>query len=113
MATPETRGKETATVLRKTLKRLVWATVVLYLCLAAVVIKVYLDGKSTTESLCAFRTDLVQRVVQSNQFLKEHPNGTPGIPVKTITDSITNQTRTVLSLKDISCDTAVPEFKAP
>lgn len=111
--TPLKEGKTTAEVLRSSLRRLVLATAVLYVVLFGVGLKVYLDGKSTTESLCAFRADLTGRILQSTQFLKDHPNGTLGIPAKTILDGISNQQRTVLALKDLNCHGLDSEIVAP
>lgn len=107
MATPppETRGLETATVLRKSLRRLAIATTVLYLVLIAGGLKVYFDARNTTRALCTLRDDLTRRVQASTQFLKDHPNGIEGITPKLVLDGIANQTRTIKSLEGLSCDT--------
>lgn len=112
--TPENGGKETtstADILRKTLRRLTIATVVLYLALGGVALKIYLDGRTTTKALCSLRTDLTNRVLASIQFLKDHPQGIEGIPVKVIIDGISNQSRTIVALKDLSCDEPAVEIK--
>lgn len=100
---PETRGLGTAAVLRKSLKRLVWATVLLYVVLFAIGLKVYLDGRNTTKALCTLRTDLQVRVNSSIDFLSEHPEGIPGISPKMIRDGIENQQRTISALQGLDC----------
>lgn len=109
MSIPET-GKEVAVTLNRSLRGLIIATIVLYLVLAVGGILVYSQGRTTTQALCTFRDDLTLRVVNSIKFLKEHPNGIPGIPPRTILEGIQNQQRTILALKELSCDTDIPEL---
>jgi hypothetical protein len=71
------------------------------LCVVAVV--GFLANQQATDSLCALRADLQTRVATSKQFLKEHPNGIPGIPAKTFRDGIKNQERTIRALSGLSC----------
>lgn len=116
--TPAKGGKTVAESLQTSLRHLAWATIALYLLLFGAGVKVYLDGRATTKALCTFRADLAQRAVTATQFLKEHPNGTPGIPAKTILESISNQQRTILALKDLDCSripvvVPTPTPKAP
>lgn len=96
-------GMTVAEALQKSLHRLSIATVVLALLLLGGGVKVYLDGRATTKALCTFRADLAQRAVTATQYLKDHPNGAPGIPAKTILEGISNQQRTILALKDLDC----------
>lgn len=105
--TPDT-GETTAGALRRALRRLAIATVVLYVILIAGGIKVWSDNKHTTETLCEFRADLETRVVGSILFLREHPGGIAGISSKTIVDQITNQQRTIAALADLNCDSSTP-----
>lgn len=61
------------------------------------------DNTTTTLALCALKEDLQRRVKTGRDFLAAHPNGIPGIPVKTIKDGITNQQRTIDSLRILKC----------
>lgn len=97
-------GRTTAEVLRTSLRRLALATIFLYVILIAAGLKVYLDQRSTTKALCTLRADLSQRVADSLEFLRDHPDGIPGVPVKTLVDSITNQQQTIRSLSDLDCN---------
>lgn len=99
----------TQDVLRRSLRRLMIATAVLYFMLVAGGLKVYLDSRNTTQTLCSLRQDLEVRVAGSIKFLQENPNGIPGVPVKTIAEQIANQQRTIDALKNLDCDTTIPE----
>lgn len=103
MTTPETRGNETATALRKGLRNLYIATAVLYLAFIGWGLKVYFDGQETRAALCTYRDDLQSRVTSNTEFLKEHPNGIPGVPTKVLVDSIANQQRAINSLTELNC----------
>jgi hypothetical protein len=61
--------------------------------------------------LCTFRSDLQVRVQNSRDFLKQHPNGIPGIPASVLKNSIDNQRLTLSSLKTLPC--AGVETKPP
>ena len=54
-------------------------------------------------ALCILRSDLQTRVDTSIAFLKEHPDGIPGIPAATLQQSIDNQQRTILALQLLEC----------
>lgn len=105
-APPEERreAKTTATQLRRSLRYLTAATLVLALVLLGAGIKVYLDGRDTKDALCTLRFDLATRALAATAYLKEHPNGAPGIPAKQVLESIYNQQRTIVALKDLNCD---------
>jgi hypothetical protein len=60
-------------------------------------------NRSTT-ALCALRHDLERRVSDGERFLAEHPRGIPGIPAKTLRQSITGQRRTVGVLRIVQCN---------
>ena len=113
---PATRGLETATVLRKTLRLLVIATVLLYLAVFGTGYYVYTIAQSNTKGLCALRTDAESRVDQSKQFLKEHPQGIPGISAEQLKRSTDNSKRTIAALESVRCppppDLNVPEKTA-
>lgn len=57
----------------------------------------------TTVAVCELRADLERRVRSSTRFLQEHPDGIPGIPARTIRDSLENQQRTISALRDLKC----------
>lgn len=61
------------------------------------------QGHSVHAAVCVFRADLEKRVETSKQFLKEHPNGIPGIPASLIKNSIENIQKTIDSLKRLDC----------
>ena len=61
------------------------------------------NAEQTRGALCALRADLERRSVTSRAFLREHPNGIPGISAKVIRDGIRNQERTVRALAGIDC----------
>lgn len=63
----------------------------------------YTDMRNTTNSLCALRDGLESRVAESEQFLKAHPNGIPGISKQDITRSIVNQKLTISALSALNC----------
>jgi hypothetical protein len=61
------------------------------------------ETQRTTQALCALRGDLERRVVSSQDFLVEHPNGVLGISAKVIRDGIANQQRTIDALSALKC----------
>jgi len=100
--------------LNRGLRVLTVATVVLYLVLATIGVVGYLDGAhrraeiaeladKTHAALCVFVDDLERRVEISEQFLKDNPNGIPGISDETIQTSIDNQLRTIDTLSGLGC----------
>lgn len=93
----------TADSLRRTLKKLVIATAILYLAMAGIAIYIYRVSQDNAEGLCAFRNEAQQRVDQSKAYLKKHPNGTKEIPAGIIKTGIHNAEQTVKALSGISC----------
>lgn len=89
--------------IKRTLRLLVAATVVLYVVLGTVVFLNYRSSDTTNDALCALRGDLERRVEQSQQFLIEHPNGVGGIPAATIRQGLVNQQHTIHALRKLSC----------
>jgi hypothetical protein len=61
------------------------------------------DAQQTRSALCVLRSDLERRVVSSQEFLREHPRGIPGISAKAIRDAAANQQRTIDALSSIDC----------
>jgi hypothetical protein len=61
-------------------------------------------AEQTISALCTFRSDLERRVETSVQFLKDNPDGIPGLSAEAIQTSINNQQRTVDALADLPCE---------
>lgn len=100
--------------LRKTLRRLVVMTVVLYMALAGFGVYFYIAVATTARrvevtaeinrvALCALQHDLELRVAASREFLEENPEGINGITPSFIRDGIENQQRTIAVLGVVDC----------
>jgi hypothetical protein len=112
---PMTPGAAVAVVeIKKALRIVEIATVVLILLMMTLFIIGYADSTSqrdaieqtSTQShtaLCSFVGDLERRVETSEEFLRDHPNGIPGLSVEVIRTSLANQRQTILSLSDLKC----------
>lgn len=85
------------------LKVLRWATIVLAAGLILAMGYVYVQQQRTTNALCAFKNDLINRRIQATGFLKTHPKGAFGFTPAQIQQSVDNYTRTVDALDPISC----------
>jgi hypothetical protein len=59
------------------------------------------QGARTHTGVCRLRDDLRVRVENSEEFLREHPDGIPGLPAKVIQTGIDGQKRTIRSLRVI------------
>lgn len=103
-----------AAQIKGALRRLVFATVIIYAVLAGLIAFVAVNeaarrdelsrvALSTNHALCVLRSDLEQRVADSAQFLLDHPNGFGGISAATIQQGIDNQQRTIDALSDLRC----------
>lgn len=53
------------------------------------------DGRQAHSALCALNQRNIDRIATSRQFLREHPEGIPGIPAKLIQDGIKSDQSTV------------------
>lgn len=60
-------------------------------------------SQDVKEGLCALRQDAERRVILGDQFLKENPNGIPGISVDSLRRSIKNSKETANSLAHLNC----------
>jgi hypothetical protein len=89
--------------IRKTLRLLVVATVVLYLFVIVVSGLAFSNSQRTEDALCAVRGDLEGRVEGSQDFLHEHPNGFAGISPAVIREGLQNEQHTIDALGSISC----------
>jgi hypothetical protein len=61
------------------------------------------EGSETHDGVCALIADLELRTDGTRLFLKEHPQGTAGIPASTLRESLHNQERTIDALSVVSC----------
>jgi hypothetical protein len=63
----------------------------------------YLVARNNRDSLCSLKADIQLRFVTGKQFLKDHPNGIPGITAETLRQSVRNQKATLDSLSGLDC----------
>ena len=70
------------------------------------------DGDEAHDALCVLKLDLERRVGTSRQFLKDNPQGIPGIPPQVIRNGIRNQQATIDSLDKLDCQPP-PEGATP
>ena len=100
--------------LQRGLRALVIATVTLYIVLLVVGIYFFVDSsnrrteleevaRSTNGALCSLRADMERRVAASEDFLKDNPNGIPGISNEDIQTALANQKRTIDALGNLDC----------
>jgi hypothetical protein len=61
------------------------------------------QSKDTNAALCTLRNDLQIRVNQTEEFLRENPDGLPGIPRAALDQSLTNQRNTIKALEQLEC----------
>lgn len=95
--------KEVLKSMRRTLRVLTVAVLVLLTLVVGLAAKTYVENNRTTKALCALRTDLEARVENSRDFLNKNPNGIPGIPAETLLVTIEGQERTIRALSSLSC----------
>lgn len=74
--------------------------------MAATVYYTYTTSQKNQTGLCAMRADAQERIDQSADFLKENPNGIPGISAEQLKRSTANSIRTRDALKDLDCPKA-------
>jgi hypothetical protein len=81
------------------------ATAVLVLLVWQVTVTSHLaeDGQEARDALCIFRADLERRYRDGQKFLRENPEGIPGIDASVIRNSLKNQKATIKSLADLDC----------
>lgn len=103
-----------ATELRRLLMHLTIATAALYAVVIVLIMFVWIDSGAkrealqtqtdrTNHALCTLRNDLDRRTIASKEFLREHPEGLPGIPAAVIRTSIQNQEQTIRALATLKC----------
>jgi hypothetical protein len=107
-------NKNVVSPLQKTLKRLSFWTVILYVILATFMTVTYAlrtidlnrverNSDRNTAAFCALSADLERRVKTSKDFLEENPGGIPGISAETIRTSIQNMKATIRALNVVDC----------
>lgn len=94
---------DTPELVRRALRTLQIATVVLYAALILASGYFWWDARQTKHAVCAFRTDLQVRVDASEAYLVDHPDGFLGIPAAQIRSSIDGQRRTIVALAGAGC----------
>lgn len=110
-----TREEDSERGTRKALRFLVILTVVLYALLTIVGLFgfFFIQGQrhelervatTTLNALCALHQDIEERLENSKQFLKDHPDGIPGISVEEIQRGIDAQERTLNALSPLLCE---------
>ncbi len=60
--------------------------------------RVGMDGERAHRAICALNDDLERRIALTQQFLADHPNGTPGIPADVLRNSVSNQRQSLDAL---------------
>lgn len=109
------QARDIALGLERNVNRIVMIVIAIAVSIIALVIVGFLDSHSksaalnraterTTHALCTLRGDLARRVQQSEDFLREHPNGLPGISPAVIRNSQKSQEQTVKALGSLRCD---------
>lgn len=89
--------------IKRTLRLLVIATIVLYLLTIAAAAYVFFESRTNHDALCTFRQELQDQVTASDKFLAEHPKGFDGIPAITIRTGVEKQELAIESLNSLSC----------
>jgi hypothetical protein len=109
---PEDVGDQLQTALR----RLTWATVLVYVVLSAIIVIGYITASHQREALeetainvngalCTLRNDLEQRADASQALLED--DGIPGLSETVLRTSIRNLRETVDALNSLDCPAAI------
>jgi len=103
-STPE--GAKIVEEIRRTLRGLVIATLILYVALAILAGFSYHTSRQNQEAVCNLRGDLQHRIQGSETFLADHPDAVQklGFTVAQVQKEIDNQRRTLRALSAVSCD---------
>lgn len=91
--------------IRRSLRNLVIATVVLFVALAAVGAYAYVVADQNRQAVCNLSVDLEHRVKTSEDFLQNHPDKIKqfGFTEAQVQKEIDNQRRTLDALGVVSC----------
>lgn len=60
-------------------------------------------AQSTNAALCTFKRDLERRYATAVEFLKDNPEGIPGIPAADLERSLASQRATLDALANLQC----------
>jgi hypothetical protein len=91
-----------------------WAMVLLYLVVVVALMVIWRDASNkraelqreearSSHALCALRGDLEQRAKSATDYLKEHPQGLPGIPASIIKSNLAGQRHSIAALSGLEC----------
>lgn len=94
---------DVAATLFKRLNILIGTTIVLFLALLIMGLYVYNFSRDNTKALCATKQEAERRVSETEKFIKENPNGIPGISPAVLQRSLDSAKSTVQSLSYVSC----------
>lgn len=89
--------------LRRFFVKLLIAFAVLGFCMAAAVLYINHISDQTHRGLCALKTTAASQIKQTNDFIKDHPDGFAGLSTAVLMRSLEASKRTVKSLKDVNC----------
>jgi len=71
---------------------------------AGTLLYVFRQGDENRTSLCALRLEAENRVAQGEQFLKDNPQGIPGITPQMIQRSLETSRTTISALSNLNCE---------
>jgi hypothetical protein len=97
------RANKTAERIQRSLKILIITTVLTFIALLAMGVYVYKIAQDNTRALCAVKQEAEKRVVETNNFLKEHPEGIAGISPAVLKRGADNAQSTVDALQNVTC----------
>lgn len=98
----------------RSIRRLTFWTITLFISLALISTIGLVDSRRQAEriedvaynnrnAMCQFRFDLERRYENSIEFLKDNPEGIPGLPVATLRRSLEGQKATLDALSSLQC----------
>lgn len=116
---PSAPADDVAKAILTGIRRLTYATIVLYGIVFAVVAGVWVDSGNkadalerttdqTTAALCTFRADVKSRADATAAYLEAHPEGFPGVTPEQLRQGLDGQRRTVKALRKLNCPRPTP-----
>lgn len=102
---PIVAGKtlDAAKEIKRTLRWLVIATIVLYAVMVGLGLYVLKTSNDATKALCSVRLEAQKRVEEGSAFLREHPKGFAGIAPGNLRRSLNDSQDTVNALSGLDC----------
>lgn len=90
---------------RRTLRFLVLATVILYLALGGIALYSYSTSKLNHDAVCNLTSDLERRIQTSRDFTRDHPEAIRklGFTKAQVERETVNQERTLTALSVVNC----------